>query len=287
MKYSLMTTSMVFPLAARLQAGEAPETIREDYRKLFAMIAACGIPAVEVTSLELDLFGFDTVQEALNLAGLECACVIHMDMYAETDPARHEPIVTSAKEKILAAKALGAKYVMLALMAQPEAEQHSMSDLQESLIRNLQPIAAFGKQNGITISVEDTPDIRLPLCDSNDIRPLLDAVHDLSLTYDTGNMILKNEDTLSFYRTLNDRVVYVHLKDMAYTESREGSDPASDGRRVCTVLPGTGVIDFPSVLRELKQNGYNGWLMLEYAEHENHERNIKAAKETIDAAMLV
>ena len=282
MEYSLMTTSMVFPLLDKFQKGASLEKLKAEYADMLSMVAGCGIPAVEITSLELDVFGFDCVKASLECAGLRCACVIHMDAYAETDEARHGAILVAAKEKILTAKALGAGYVMLALMAQPGAEQHSAEELRKALIRNIQPIAGFGAENGVTVSVEDTPDIRLPLCDSGDIRLILDAIPDLSLTYDTGNMLLRNEDSLSFYRVLKDRVVYVHLKDMEYSDMADGADPTADGRHIRTAIHGNGVLDFPSILRELKADGYEGWLMLEYAGHENHSDNIRAAKEMID-----
>lgn len=282
MKYSLMTTSMVFPMADKLHAGTAMDEVKKEYADMLAMVADCGIPAVEITSLELDVFGLDFVKSALTRAGLTCGCLIHMDTYAETAEPKHGAIEETAMQKILDAKALGADYVMLALMAQPDAEDHGTEELRDALIRNIRPIAAFGAENGVTVSVEDTPDIRLPLCDSADIRPILDAIPALSLTYDTGNMLLKGEDTLAFYRALKDRVVYVHLKDMEYAGQSDNADPTIDRRWIRTALHGQGVLDFGSILRELRAGGYDGWLMLEYAGSENHAANIRAAKEMMD-----
>lgn len=287
MKYTLMTTSMVFPMAGKLSGGASPEDIRKEYSDMMAMISECGLNAVEITSLELDMFGPDYVKKVLEQNGLSCGCVIHMDKYAETDPSKHESIVQSAQEKILEAKYLGAEYVMLALMAQENAEEHSSAELTSALITNIRPIAEFGKEQSITVSIEDTPDIRLPLSGSNEIRPLLDAIPELSLTYDTGNMIFRNEDPVHFYDALRDRVAYVHIKDMEYTESSEGADITEDGRYVRTALHGHGVIDFKSIITALHSGGYDGWLMLEYAGHADHRDNIIAAKEYIDSCFNI
>ena len=287
MNYSLMTTSMVFPLVSKLQTGSSMEEIKADYAGMLSMVAHCGIPAVEITSLELDVFGLDTVQKALSDAGLLCSCVIHMDVYAETSVEKRDRIVTNACQKILDAKALGASYIMLALMAQPDVEKYSSEELRQALICNIRPIAEYGKAKGITVSVEDTPDIRLPLCSSAEIGHILDAVPELSLTYDTGNMLLKNEDSVSFYNKLKERVVYVHLKDMEYTTSTEGSNPTIDGRHMSATLHGQGVLNFGEILASLKKGRYDGFLMLEYTGMEKHAENIRAAKGYIDAQLPV
>jgi L-ribulose-5-phosphate 3-epimerase len=285
MNISLMTTSMVFPLVAQLQAGRSLDEVKAKYAEMLDMIADCGIPAVEVTSLELDVFGVETVRDALSRSGLVCSSVIHMDAYAQTDQANHDGIVDTAKKKILDAKALGAGYVMLALMAQPDIEKHSAEKLREALIGNIRPIAEFGKEQGITVSVEDTPDIRLPLCDSADLALVLEAIPELALTYDTGNMLFKNERTLDFYRKLKERVVYVHLKDVDYTNSSDEADRATDGRFIKAVLHTQGVMDFPAIVRELMDNSYDGWLMLEYVGKNHHAEHICAAKKAVETIL--
>ena len=144
---------------------------------------------------------------------------------------------------VLDAGTLGAKYMMLALMAQPDVEGQDRGQFQDALVRNIRPIASYGKEQGITVSVEDT---------------------------------------LEFYQNLKERVVYVHLKDMEYTDQPEGTDPTSDGCYIRTAIHGKGVIDFQSVLNALYKDGYDGWLMIEYAGNENHRENIRAAQRFLD-----
>ena len=282
MKYTLMTTSMVFPLAGQLEAGVPVDDVVKQYDEMLKMVSGCGLGAVEITSLETDVFGLDHVKKALADAGLECGCFIHMDAFAETDPARHEAIVETAKQKIQAAEELGSKYVMLALMAQPDAEKHSEDELRSALIRNIRPIAEFGWERGVTVSVEDTPEIRLPLSSSDDMKAVLDSIPELSLTFDTGNMIHRGDEPLHFYDELKNRVAYVHVKDMAYTDDPACGDKTCDGRYITAAMHGEGIIDFDSIFSALKQDGYDGWLMLEYVGHENHAENISAAKKWLD-----
>ena len=281
MKKSLMTTSMVIPLIRQLQSGVPMEQILENYENILKTAADCGFSYVEITSMELEIFGVENIRKALARAGLRCSCLIHMDTFAETDLQKQERIRTSAVEKLHAAKELGTEYIMLALMAQPDAGSHSAEELREALVRTIRPVAVCGKEMGVTVSVEDTPEISLPLSSSEEMRALLDQIPELFLTYDTGNMLIRGEDPLHFYDALKDRIVYVHLKDMEYCEKNEG-DLTADGRSVKAVLHGRGMIDFKSVLKALKENGYDGILMLEYAGTDNHAENISAAVRYID-----
>jgi sugar phosphate isomerase/epimerase len=273
---------MVLPVIWQIGTDITMEEAFKQYCDILRMVRECGFSAVEVTSLEVDTFGLDHVRAALAETGLKCACLIHMDFFAETDHEKHERIVINAQHKIIAAKELGAKHVMLGLMAQPDAEQHSNEELRESLMRNIRPIAVFGKEQDISVSVEDTPEIRLPLSNSGDLKTVLDSIPELSLTFDTGNMIHGGDDPEHFYQELKGHISYVHLKDMEYTEDYSAGELTADGRFITAAIHGKGIIDFENILRELRQDGYDGWLMLEYVGHENHEENIKAALRYID-----
>ena len=281
MKYSLMTTSIIFPMIGKLQSGVPKDKILDEYADILSNIAEIGIPAVEITSLELDLFGMDAVSAALKGAGLSVAGIIHMDQYADTDPDRSSEITEKAKARALNAKQLGAKNMMLAMMAQPDVKDYTRNQLQEALIRNIRPIAVFGSEIGVKVSVENTPHAILPVCDSNDILELIQAVPELSLTYDTGNMVVKLEDSLTSYHRCKQFVSHIHLKDMVYTAD-ENSDLTTDGRKIKAAPHGQGMIDFPSILSALNADNYQGFLVIEYVGSENHFAQIRKAKQYFD-----
>lgn len=279
MKYSLMTTTMLFEILERRNSGIPMDKVKKEYRGVLHETAGLGIPAVEVTSLELDLFGTDFVKASLKENNLAPACLVHLDQYAATNPEQSEEIVKKAIERVQDAIDLGTENMMLALMVQPDAEKYSYEEKQGALIACIKPIARFGAEHGIAVSVEDTPNISLPLCSSKDTAVLLNAIKELHLTYDTGNMMLKGEDPLTFYRQFKNRVSHVHLKDMMYAEH---GDPAVDGRRMSAALHGEGLVGFPEILKELRDDGYNGYLVIEYVGIGDHFAHIKKAKEYLD-----
>lgn len=279
MKYSLMTTSMLFEMLEKLKNGLPMEEVKLEYLDMLRKTAELEIPAVEVTSLELELFGLDFVKNALKENHLEPACLVHLDQYATTDPEQSAQISAKAIQRVQDAISLGTKNMMLALMAQPDAEIYSYAQKQNALISCIKPVARFGAEHGISVSVEDTPNVSVPLCDSKDTAFLLNAVSELHLTYDTGNMLLKGEDSLSFYRHFKNRVSHVHLKDMTYAEC---GDSTVDGRKMTAAPHGEGMIDFPNILKELRTDCYEGYLVIEYVGSGDHFTNIKKAKGYLD-----
>lgn len=284
MKYSFMTTSMVFEILGGLEKSGDKENAKKEYRQMLEMISKLGIPAVDITSLELEVFGLDEVKRLLKETGLEVGGVVHMDRFACTDEMQTKMIVRSAEQRIEDACDLGSDNVMLALMAQEDVEQYSEEELRNSLVRNIAPIAEYGKKRGIKVSVEDTPDIRLPLCDQRDTKMLLDMIPELYLTYDSGNMLLKKDDPIAYYEAFQERICHVHLKDMQYTTDNALADVDIDGKRIQAVIHGQGMVDFQRIFKCMEKTGYKGYAMIEYVGSGEHEVNIRQALEALKAA---
>lgn len=282
MNYSLMTTSLIFPLFGKLNLGISKAAVWAEYTQMLCSIAEIGIPAVEVTSLELDLWGVQAVAAALKQAGLSVSGIIHMDQFGDADLGKTPEITEKACARVHDAVQLGTKSLMLAMRAQSNVEQYSRSQLQEALIRNITPAAALGFESGIAVSVEDTPHAVLPVCDSHDILELTQAVPGLSLTYDTGNMLIKNEKPLDFYSRCKHLVTHVHLKDMMYTTDGNG-DLTTDKRRIAAVRHGYGAIDFSAILSALTADCYCGPLVIEYVGSGDHLAQIRNAMQYLDS----
>lgn len=282
MKYSLMTTAMFFPIFGRLQAGCPMDRIREEYAQMLAQTKALGIDAVEITSMEVDVFGLSYVKEVLKNHGLHAACLVHMDTWADTAAYRTPEIHEKGLEKVQQAKDLGAPNMMLALMPGSDAAIHTPEEKTAALIRNMKPVSDRGAALGIKVSVEDTPNLLVPLSSTKDTKALLDGIPSMHLTYDTGNMLLSGEDSLTYYRTFKHRVSHVHLKDMRYADD---GDLTWDGKKMTAAMHGSGLLDFPSIINALKENGYDGYLVIEYVGSGDHFANIKRAKDYLDTLL--
>ncbi len=112
--------------------------------------------------------------------------------------------------------------------------------------------AALGQESGVTVAVHPSSHHNTLLFDRADydtIFALLDA--DLvGWIPDTGHILRGHDDILDTLRTYQDRIRYLHLKDVGANDS--------------WAMLGKGVLDTPAVLDIVgKAPHFNGWLVLE------------------------
>lgn len=83
---------------------------------------------------------------------------------------------------------------------------------------------------------------------------------ELGVNFDTGNSFLAGNDPVEYLRSVADRVVHVHIKDIP--ESQLHQRGKVTGTRV-GVAAGDGVIDLPGIVGVLAEAGYQGVLSVE------------------------
>lgn len=90
---------------------------------------------------------------------------------------------------------------------------------------------------------------------------------DVGIVYDTGHILAGGGDPIEVLRRHAGRVAAVHLKDVrrdVLVRVRERGDVFLDAvRRGIFTTPGSGCIDFPAVVGELRARGYQGWMIIE------------------------
>lgn len=94
----------------------------------------------------------------------------------------------------------------------------------------------------------------------------------VGVLYDQANIaFFPAEEYEEAIELQKDKIFYVHCKDLVY---RGGvaqkprftmvSHINEDERTVHSRIPGQGILDWPAILRKLKEVGYDGWISLEY-----------------------
>jgi sugar phosphate isomerase/epimerase len=114
----------------------------------------------------------------------------------------------------------------------------------------------------------------------------------VGVLYDQANLAFFPAEEYSEAIPLQiDVIKYVHVKDLVYKEGapkRLVADAVShiseDSRTVISKIPGDGILDWPAILTCLKDNGYNGWLSLEY-ERRWGNQNLPIASEGLTIAV--
>ena len=98
-------------------------------------------------------------------------------------------------------------------------------------------------------------------------RLMANTAADVGLLLDTGHLVFAGGDPVAVARRHGARIVHVHCKDVrAPVLTDVLRDDRSFLRAVLDsvfTVPGDGSIDFTAVLRELRQAGYAGWLVVE------------------------
>ena len=129
--------------------------------------------------------------------------------------------------------------------------------------------------------VEDFPSPLLPMCDSAEMRALLDGAPGLKLVLDTGNTLARKEDPVAFAERFLGDFVHVHLKDIEYPENATTGDVDVDGRRMWNAQHGEGVVDFAKLLPMIEKTGYKGFVTVEYGPHEGTRDHFAKMAESI------
>lgn len=126
----------------------------------------------------------------------------------------------------------------------------------KQLTRLLKTPAAMAADHGIKLAMENHFDFI-----ADEILEIMHGVssESLGVTFDTTNALRIGDQPEEFANKLKDYIFATHTKDCA---PLYGGNPA-DWYYFASVPVGKGVINFPSLLKTLKGNGYTGLLAIE------------------------
>ena len=284
-KLSLMTMTLFMRIFFKFNLDHDMEDLREGYEEIMDMVQEAGYKAVDVTSLETESLGTDFILEVLQSHRLRVSSYIHFGQFAAMDADGLESRIELAKQGADIACRLETDVFMLVPQADADIENHTPEQIRGQMIRHWKEIAPYAKAKGLHVVVEDTPDLKLHFCKSDEVKAVLDAVPELELVYDSGNMILVEEDPAGYLETFKNRIGYVHLKDMR--KAPAGSmmvDLAKDGTPLSTAPTGTGLIGLQEVIERLIEIGYQGGMTVEFFVDDDREylKSLKRSREYVE-----
>ncbi|MFC7440294.1 myo-inosose-2 dehydratase [Laceyella putida] len=223
-----------------------------------------------------------------------------------SDTSRLEEELQSFGEWVKYLKEMGCEYVIVCEMGgsmhwDPRRSQEDMTIQKltanewDTLVEGLHRAAKMCQENGMRLVyhfhagtvVETREEI-----DRLMARTDPDLVH---LLYDTGHALYGGYDPLELLKKYEDRIKYVHLKDVRRDVLERVRQENIDFRtavvRGLFTVPGDeeGCIDFEPIFKELIEKGYDGWWIVE-AEQDpavaHPFKYAKMAKEYIDSTIL-
>jgi inosose dehydratase len=185
---------------------------------------------------------------------------------ALADPDRSDEMMARAEVGADLLAAAGATYFVTCPVADPD--DWTRPDLDDAawrlLVENLDRIdhicAARGLQQALHPHVDS-------LVETADEITRMIEMSDVGFVLETGHMLIGGFDPLRFARECHDRVVVVHLKDVASEHVgplNQGDISLMDAVQA-GIFPhlGGGVSPIADCVIELEQHGYSGWYIIE------------------------
>lgn len=249
------------------------------FAEMFPRARAAGFVAYDASDSDAE---FATREEVMRLCaenGLKIADYIHWVHLTTPDDEAFRAAVDSGCRAVRTALAHGTDHLMIVENVVPEdLAKMTREQAADRLKAGLKRIVDCAAEYGVTVMVEDFPSPLLPMCDSGEMRALLDGAPGLKLVLDTGNMLARKEDPVAFSEKFLGDIAHVHLKDIEYPENATTGDVDVDGRRIWNAQHGEGVVDFSKILPMVAGTGYTGFVTVEYGPHEGNDHFAKMAE---------
>lgn len=221
-----------------------------------------------LTATELGPEGFlpaDTAELRSVLARHELTCVggfVPVVLHnADHDPADD---LAAPLDSLAAA---GARVVVLAAATGADGydSRPALDDNQwATLLSNLDRLAAIVEARGLLAVLH--PHVGTMVETRDDVNRVV-AGSTIPLCLDTGHLLIGGTDPLELAKTVPHRIAHTHLKDVdaaLAAKVQAGEISYTDAVRAGMYTPlGTGDIDIESIVRILRDNGYDGWFVME------------------------
>jgi inosose dehydratase len=178
----------------------------------------------------------------------------------------HDPLpdVDTALDSLVAA---GAGVVVLAAATglQGYDERPVLDDAAwDRLLANLDRIAARAAERRVVTALH--PHVGTLVERREEVERVLSG-SGVALCLDTGHLLIGGTDPLELVRSLPDRVLHVHLKDVDESWARKvrsGDTTYTEAVAAGMYRPlGQGDVDVAQIVRLLEAGGYQGWYVLE------------------------
>jgi sugar phosphate isomerase/epimerase len=258
-------------LAAFYKEKGMPYKLGEMTFEEFVIIAKeAGYDGVDMMAMHLDLPGKE-IRRILDKHGMVLTTINVISCFcaAKTDEEMQQKI-EEAKRYIDMGADAGARYVLIMpafVAAVPgitrEASYHKM-------VYGLKACVDYARTRHVTLTTEALHTMQVPYCSIGEMKRVFEAVPELTYTHDTGNMLPSLEDSVEGIEAFKDRLVFVHMKDLNYSDHR-GLFLDACGRELELAVYGTGLVDFKANLKSLKDMGYQGYITMESRSTNPHD----------------
>jgi sugar phosphate isomerase/epimerase len=249
---------MLYSLGRSLSEGAmtVPEAL--------ALIAECGGKGVDLSSGLLRDHSVPEVRSMVADAGLVISSHIGGATLTMDDPVARANGVDTIKRFIDDAHELGCDLMLVTTGGCEEGQ--NKAEARRNVASALGEVLPYARQAGITLTIEDFGSPLAPYQTSDEVMETCElAGPDLMVTYDSGNMVMGDEDPVDFLRAVAPRMRHCHAKDWELLPGdAEGRLQSRSGKKYIGTIVGTGVLDYPAIISALREMDYQGFVSFEY-----------------------
>ena len=172
---------------------------------------------------------------------------------------------------IEAAEYLGAKYIRIYGGNYAAGDTDLDGKKWTTLVQSMRRLGDVAEKHGVKLVIENhfntmTVSAKQSIDLSREINhPAVGILYDQANLTFTGQ-----EDYQTAIPLQTEKVYYMHVKDLKFKDNQTGfvssdvSHPKEEERNVVTRIVGEGELDWPGILKMMKEHSYTGWLSLEY-----------------------
>ena len=229
-----------------------------------ALMKELGAEGVDITGGHVAGYSNAEVHRMVTDAGLVVSCQIGGANLTMDDPAQRRESMDQIRRVIDSAVELGTANVLVTTGAC--AEGQDKSEGRRNVAAGLAEVLPHAADAGVTLSIEDFGSPLAPYQTSDECLECCRlAGEGLMMTYDSGNMVMGDEDPVDFLRAVEHIMVHAHAKDweLLGPDAEQGLTSRA-GRKYIGTVVGKGVLDYPAIIGRLKDIEYEGFLSFEY-----------------------
>jgi sugar phosphate isomerase/epimerase len=255
----------IYSLSRAIQAGELSVVEAIGY------IAEIGGEHVEIVPIGFSLTEnpelIAAIRQKAQDVGIEISNYAIGAEFSSLQEEEYESEITRVKQEVDIAAQLGVKLMRHDVATSKDISIKQFELLLPRLAAACRRIADYAATFGITTSIENHGYF---LQASDRVQALIHAVDraNFRTTLDIGNFMCADENSVVAVKKNISYASMVHIKDFYLRPSDqapgEGWFPTAHGNHLRGAIIGNGDIDMRSVLKVVKQSGYNGFLSVEF-----------------------
>lgn len=186
--------------------------------------------------------------------------------FIDAEPNYRQIRIDHTRRALTLCKELGAPHITTE-PGGPIAEGQSRQQAIDLFVETLKPLAEHAHNEGVLLLIEPEPGLLLETTDQYlEVAERVNAPS-IGLNFDVGHAFCVSEDIPAAIAKLKSHIRHFHVEDISAERVHHH------------LVPGTGAIDFPTVMNAIKGTGYDGWVTVElYPSVENPDA---AAREAI------